>query len=107
MRIDIVKEFTDTPGGRTIKEGEYSGELFRDSLLIPRYLSAVQNNEILEICFDGAFGYPPSFLDESFGGMVKKLKKKNILKNICIISNDDLSIERRINQYVSDAEKEI
>lgn len=107
MKINIVKDFSDTPGGRTISEGEFSGELFREQLLLPKYKEAIDKNEKLEIDFDGAFGYPPSFLDEAFGGLVKILKKKSLLDNIVIISNDDLTIERRIKKYVADAEKEI
>ena len=62
---------------------------------------------MLEIYFDGAYGYPPSFLDEAFGGLVKALKKKNIMDNIYIISNEDLTIERRIKKYIADAEMEV
>lgn len=107
MKIVIAKDFSDTPGGRKISEGEFSGELFRQQLLLPKYEEAVNKNDKLEIDFDGAFGYPPSFLDEAFGGLVKILNKKNILENIVIISNDDLTIERRIKKYIADAEKEI
>lgn len=107
MKITIAKDFSDTPGGRTIAEGENSGELFREELLCPAYIQAKKNNEILQIDFDGTFGYPPSFLDESFGGLVRKIKEKNILDNIQIISMDDLTIERRIRKYVSEAEAEV
>lgn len=107
MKIIIVEEFSDTPGGRTIAEGEFSGELFRKDFLIPRYKEAVEKKEKLEIDFDGAFGYPPSFLDEAFGGLVKAIHKRNVLDNIEIISNDDLTIERRIKNYIEGAEKEI
>lgn len=107
MKINIVEEFSDTPGGRKISEGTFSGELFREKLLLPRYMEALKRKEKLEIYFDGAFGYPPSFLDEAFGGLVKILKEKNVLNNILIISNDDLTIDRRIKKYVADAEKEV
>ena len=107
MRIDIVKDFSDTPGGRTQSEGKYSGESFRESLLLPGYIAAKEKNEKLIINFDGAFGYPPSFLDESFGGLVKKLHQKDILNNIIIESNDDLTVEKRIYKYVKEAEEEL
>ena len=107
MKIDIAREFSETPGGRTIQEGDFSGELFREELLFPRYEAAIQKKEKLEIYFDGAYGYPPSFLDEAFGGLVKALKKKNIMDNIYIISNEDLTIERRIKKYIADAEMEV
>lgn len=107
MRIEIVKDFSDTPGGRSINEGDYSGELFRKKLLIPMYEQAVNNGQKLDIVFDGAYGYPPSFLDEAFGGLVRELGIKDCLKNITIISNDDLTIERKIRKYVEEAEKEL
>ena len=107
MRIDIAKEFSMTPGGRKITEGDYSGELFRKKYLIPRYKKAMDIGEKLEIYFDGAYGYPPSFLDESFGGLVRELRIKGCLNNIVIISNDDLTIERKIRKYVEDAEKNL
>lgn len=107
MKLHIVKEFTDTPGGRTITEGDYSGELFRDTLLIPRYKESLKKKEKLEIYFDGAYGYPSCFLDEAFGGLVKECHEKNVLDNIIIIANDDLTIERRIRNCVAGVEKEI
>ena len=55
-RINIAEEFTDSPGARLRKDGEFSGEQFREELLIPR-LKALKPNEILEINFDGPFGY--------------------------------------------------
>lgn len=105
MKIVIVNDFSKTPGGRKIKEGPFSGEAFLNDLLFPKYEQAIRKDEKLEIDFDGTFGYPPSFLDESFGGLVKKIGKKGVLNNIIIISNDDLTIERRIKKYVTDAEK--
>lgn len=107
MRINIAKDFSITPGGRTIKEGDYSGELFRDTILIPKYRQAVENNEILEIDFDGTFGYSPSFLDEAFGGLVKARRERDIINNLKIISNDYMGVERKIRGYMSDAEKEL
>lgn len=107
MRIAIARDFSDTPGGRKIIEGDFSGELFREQILLPKYKEAVEKKDKLEIDFDGAFGYPPSFLDEAFGGLVRTLKEKGTLNNIIIVSNDDLTIERKIRKYVADAEKEI
>ena len=94
MRITVVNDFSKTPGGRKIEEG-------------PSYMEALEQKEKLEIDFDGTFGYSPSFLDESFGGLVRKIGEKGILNNICIISNDDLTIERRIGLYVKDAEESL
>lgn len=89
IKINIAKDFTDTPGGRYKSEGPYSGEEFRETLLEPKYLKAISNNEKLEINMDGCFGFPSSFIDESFGGLARKLNDKEILKNIIIITNDE------------------
>ena len=67
----------------------------------------IRKKEKLEILFDGAFGYPPSFLDEAFGGLIKKMKDKKVLNSIVIVSNDDLTLERKIRKYVEDAGKKL
>lgn len=107
ININIAKDFSDAPGGRYIKEGPLSGELFREEILKPKYEEAIRNNEILQINFDGSFGYSTSFLEEAFGGLVRELKKNDILNNIKIIANEDFSLETDINKYVLKAEKEI
>lgn len=107
MQINIAKDFSDMPGGRLISEGDYSGELFRKELLLPKYKESLEKGEHLIINFDGAYGYPPSFLDEAFGGLVRELKATGILEHIEMIANDDLSVTRRVKNYVEDAERKI
>lgn len=107
MKINIAEDFSATPGGRLIKEGKNSGEEFRNDILIPKYKKAKESNEILEINFDGTFGYSPSFLDEAFGGLVRIQKEKGIFSKIKIISNDNVGIERKIRKYMEEAEKQI
>ena len=47
------------------------------------------------------------FLDEAFGGLVKKMKDKKVLNSIVIVSNEDLTLERKIRKYVEDAGKKL
>ena len=35
MLVKLVEHFTDTPGGRYISDGPYSGELFRKQFMEP------------------------------------------------------------------------
>lgn len=107
ITINICKDFSETPGGRFTNEGEYSGEKFRDTLLIKKYEEAQTNKDILVINFDGTYGFGTSFLEESFGGLVRKYKKKNVLKNIRIISFEDETIPGNIEKYVREAEAKI
>ena len=104
IKIKICDDFTDVPGGRYIKEGEYSGEAFRDNILIKKFCEAEKNGNKLLIDFDGCYGFSTSFLEEAFGGMVRVYKKTNILELIKIVSNEDETIEPLIKKYVKAAE---
>lgn len=104
-KIIVAKDFSDTPGGRYINEGEFSGELFRKQLLASRYQEALDLGEKLIIDFDGCFGYATSFLEESFGGLVRERGEKGILNHMKFISNDDLTLPDSIEKYVKKAEE--
>ena len=99
--INIAKEYTKTPGGRFKKDGEFSGQDFRDTILIPEYRKAIENNEVLRIILDGGYGYGSSFLEESFGGLVRKLGKIDIDK-IEIVSEEEPQLVNDIKQYMAD-----
>lgn len=66
--INIAAEFSKTPGGRYRTDGPASGEEFRESVLIP----ALRENATIVIELDGTRGYPSSFLEEAFGGLVRR-----------------------------------
>jgi hypothetical protein len=99
--INIAKEYTKTPGGRFKKDGDFSGQDFRDTILIPEYRKAIENNEVLRIILDGGYGYGSSFLEESFGGLVRKLGKIDIDK-IEIVSEEEPQLVNDIKQYMAD-----
>ncbi|WP_313583320.1 STAS-like domain-containing protein [Lacrimispora sp.] len=107
MLISIANDFSKTPGARNEKEGPNSGEKFRENILIPKYYEAEKKGERLVVDLDGCYGFATSFLEESFGGMVRKLKRKGILDNIEIISNDDDTSEDLIKKYVKKAEDKL
>lgn len=104
IKIKICDDFTDVPGGRYIKEGKYSGEEFRDSILKEKIYEAEKLGDKLIIDFDGCYGFSTSFLEEAFGGMVRVYKKVNILDFIDIVSREDETIEPLIKKYVKAAE---
>lgn len=103
MKLNIVSEFTDTPGGRYIAQGPYSGEEFRDTILKVKYDYCLLKNEKLVINFDGGYGYPISFIDEAFGGMVRDgYSAKKMLKNMVFISNDCPSLSEKIVECIKE-----
>ena len=105
--IKIAEDFSVTPGARHSSEGEYSGDEFRDTVLIPKYQEAINNGQKLTVDLDGCYGYATSFLEESFGGMVRKLRLKGILNHIELISTEDETLVDLIGKYVKEAEEKL
>ena len=108
MTIKVVTDFTETPGARYESQGPNSGEQFRNEILYPKFIEAEKNNEELIVNLDGGYGYGSSFLEESFGGLVRKLaneKFTNIsyVKKIKIISHDNPVWVEKIARYIDDA----
>ncbi|MGO4619025.1 STAS-like domain-containing protein [Ensifer sp. 2YAB10] len=66
--ISIARDFTPFPGGRYRRHGKGSGEAFREDVLVPLLKAGTDTT----IDLDGASGYPPSFLEEAFGGLVRE-----------------------------------
>lgn len=105
IKIKISKDFSNTPGGRLITEGPNSGEQFRNEILEPKYIEAKEKGEKILIDLDDCYGFPISFLEESFGGLARKYPKDNIIKIIEIKSEDQPSLIEKIKQYIREANK--
>jgi len=108
MEINVVKEYTDKPGARYESQGSNSGEKFRDEILYPKFIEAIEKDETLTVNLDGGYGYGSSFLEETFGGLVRRLKKENNenykrVNEIVIISNDNKSWIEKIQGYIKEA----
>jgi hypothetical protein len=65
--IQISSTFTRYPGGRYRKHGNGSGQEFREDYLVP----AIKAEDKVVIEMDDTAGYPASFLEEAFGGLVR------------------------------------
>lgn len=71
MPVLKVVEFVAAPGGRFRSDGPNSGEAFRDDVLAPCLDQAIATGQRLVVELDGTPGYPSSFLEETFGGLVR------------------------------------
>ena len=103
MKIKISEDFSPTPGARHRDEGEFSGEQFREDLLVPKYVVAKEKKEKLVIDLDGGYGYPTSFLEEAFGGLARIYGSKEVLDTLTFISNDEPSLINEIESYIRSA----
>ena len=70
--ISIAVDYSKSPGGRFRSYGPFSGEEFRDDVLLPALRSALADGSVVIVELDGTFGYPASFLEEAFGGLVRR-----------------------------------
>ena len=99
--LKVADKVNGTPGGRYKKNGKYSGEEFYEKYLLPSFRNAQDGGGKLVIDFDGCFGYPSSFLDESFGKLGREYGGKKILKTIEFISNDQPGLVKEVQSMIA------
>lgn len=100
--INVEKDFSRYPAGRYLSDGPYSGQAFREKLLLP---ALGLSNEKLVIELDGARGYGSSFLEEAFGGLLRAgLGVSDILGRI-EFKTSDASLIVEIKSYIDDQAK--
>lgn len=97
--IIIAKDFSDHVGARYKREGPFSGELFLETILLPKFEKAVQGGYVLFVDLDKGFGYPSSFVSGSFGKLSLEKGADLILKHIKLKSDDNpLRIDKIIDE---------
>jgi hypothetical protein len=103
LELSIAREFSDAPGPRSREEGDFSGELFLDELLRPRFEEALRGNSKLLVDLDGAEGYATSFLEGAFGGLARLYDADIVLRTLQLKSDDEPHLPAEIKQYILDA----
>lgn len=102
QHISVAKEFTEYPFGRYKTEGDFSGETFRDDILLPR----LRDGELVIVDLDGVLGgLGSSFLEEVFGGLIRHhgFTPESLRKTLKITSEADPSLAERAWAYVDRA----
>lgn len=100
-RINIHLDFSNTPGPRLRNEGKFSGEEFREEVLIPK-LQECSEDESLLVDLDGAEGYATSFLEESFGGLVRS-GYQDLIHKLSFKSEEEEYLIDEINDFIKEA----
>lgn len=102
-KIIIAKDFSITPGSRYPDEGSFSGQEFREKVLLPKFIEALNNSSKLIIDLDGTIGYATSFLEEAFGGLARQFGPKLILDTLEFISNEEVYLIEDVINYIKEA----
>ncbi|MBH1510730.1 STAS-like domain-containing protein [Stenotrophomonas maltophilia] len=101
--IDISRDFSKVPAGRFITDGDFSGEIFRDKLLVP----ALHEYDKVQIILDNTAGYGSSFLEEAFGGLIRYcgFTKSYLDDHLSLIATSTRAkrYPPRISSYINDA----
>jgi len=98
------------PGGRFIADGPYSGEWFREEFLRPAVAEALSQNDVVNVELDGAPGYGSSFLEESFGGLIRNgyVTREQARQVLRVQAKNPLfrPFQALVERYIKDAQPE-
>ncbi|MGE1157304.1 STAS-like domain-containing protein [Pantoea agglomerans] len=106
IEINIARDFSKTPFGRYYSDSPFSAEKFRKEILVPAFKNNADGK--VSVDFTGiALGIGSSFLEEAFGGLVRKegIEKSN-LKNRLIIKSKMPFHKVQIDRYIEQAQPE-
>lgn len=101
-----VRGFTQYPGPRYRKDGPFSGEEFRDTILAGSLREAIDGGKVLRVVLDDVAGYGSSFLEESFGGLVRLgFTGPQLLSHLRIVADTSRfqHHKKRAEEYVQEA----
>lgn len=105
MKINIAVDFSRIPGARYPEEGDFSGQEFRQTILLPKLQEAIKKKEMLTISLDGTAGLGTSFLEESFVGLIRvdKFDIESLKNTLEFISEEDPDYITEIWSYINEA----
>lgn len=100
--VVVAKDFSKYPAGRYKTDGPFSGEKFREEILLP----LLEKGDEFSINLDGTRGYGSSFLEEAFGGLVRAGYSKDQINKVMHIKSSLKSYLIEIAEYINDADKD-
>jgi hypothetical protein len=71
IELHLAADFSRYLGGRYRADGPWSGQQFRDELLVRRFDEARAQAAKLVVVLDGLAAVPSSFMEEAFGGLLR------------------------------------
>ena len=89
-KINVLRDFSDTPGARYESDGKFSAQEFYKKFLDPKFKQALLSNSKLFVELDGTYGYAPSFISESFGKLSQKYGFVNVKNHLELVTIDSI-----------------
>lgn len=101
INIDVAN-FSKTPFGRYSTDSDFSAEQFRETVLVPALESAEGDSIVVDFS-RVALGVGSSFLEEAFGGLVRRgFDKGLLLDNINVV--DRIGIyDKLVKKFITQA----
>ena len=100
--IDIGNEFAKALGGRFKKDSDASGEEFLETILEPAFLK----HDAIIVHLDSLTGWSPGFMEEAFGGLVRKYGYEEVHKKIRFETKKREYLVRILDKYMREAEQD-
>lgn len=111
-RIPVAIQFSKRPMGRHLKDGRFSGEAFREQILLPAFKSLISESNgqpfSLIVDFTDVTMTGSSFLEEAFGGLIRNhdIDSGLLKKSLTIYSPRRSSLSATIFEYIDNAIEE-
>ncbi|MCC7542332.1 MAG: STAS-like domain-containing protein [Deltaproteobacteria bacterium] len=102
VRVRVL-DFTRTPGARYRTDGPFSGEQFRDEILVEAYDRARAAGVALIVVLDGVAGYATSFLEEAFGGLARDRDQADVIARLQLVSTEEPELVGEVMEYMKEA----
>lgn len=99
--IDIARDFSPFAAGRYREDGPWSGEKFLEEVLLP----ALATEHKVSVKLDGTLGLGSSFLEEAFGGLIRKGYTLQDLRDRLEITGKKKTYISRTWQYIEDEDR--
>lgn len=101
MKINIRYQFSEILGGEYKKDGNFSGEEFKEQMLIPIWRLYKDKNDIIEIDMDGTYGVPENWLIGAFGTFViEEHLKRDDIERFHFISEEEPNLIEKIKEIM-------
>jgi hypothetical protein len=100
--VNVARDFSAMPVGRYTDDGDHSGQIFRERVLLP----LLEKHIRVIVDLEGLIGVGSSFLEEAFGGLVREnCFTAEQLRSLLKILPEDDDYCQEIWEYIDEAQQ--